>query len=161
MKIVDEAKYLAKRRATLFANAIRKEIGCVEFQGYADKVTGYGYSKFFGKTVYAHRLAWELDCGPIPDGLQINHTCDNKLCINTAHMYLGTHLDNMSDAKERARFKRFRGEQNAQAKLTEMDVMQILGDRRTHHSIAAEFGVSRSAVQIIKAGKRWRHVQQG
>lgn len=50
--------------------------------------SGYGQMRWAGKICLAHRLAWSLVNGPIPDGMQVNHRCHNKLCCNTAHMEL-------------------------------------------------------------------------
>ncbi len=150
----DQARYIARRRASLRARAVITDSGCLEVGGYADPQTGYVYAKFNGKTVYAHRLAWELENGEIPADMQINHRCDNKRCIRVAHLYLGTHQENMDDGKERNRFKRLSGERNGQARLTDKQVAAILADGRSQRAIAADYGVSRSAVQLIKAGKR-------
>lgn len=53
------------------------------------------------RRVYAHRWAWEHFRGPIPDGLQVNHHCDNSLCVNPDHLYLGTQDENMHDFQRR------------------------------------------------------------
>lgn len=152
----DQARYLARRRASLRARAVLTDSGCLEVGGYADPLTGYVYAKFNGKTVYAHRLAWALENGEIPADMQINHHCDNKRCIRVSHLYLGTHQENMDDGKERNRFKRLSGEKNGQAKLTDGQVAEVRADGRSQRTIAADHGVSRSAVQLIKAGKRRR-----
>ena len=65
--------------------------------------TGYGaFRTDEGRTVTAHRFAWELEFGPTD--LQINHHCDNRGCARTSHMYAGTHQNNMNDAIARNRF---------------------------------------------------------
>ena len=79
--------------------------GCMEWSGRVDR-KGYGRVTVNGKHLAAHRFAWELANGPIPDGLHIRHfVCDNPPCCNPEHLLPGTHADNMADmvAKGRGR----------------------------------------------------------
>ncbi len=64
---------------------------------------GYGYLRDGESTVLAHRFAWASLNGPIPDGGQILHHCDNPPCCNPEHLYVGTHADNMRDMANRGR----------------------------------------------------------
>ena len=64
---------------------------------------GYGDFRQDGKHKLAHRAAWELVNGPIPDGIHVLHRCDNRLCVNPAHMFLGSNKDNMRDKVRKGR----------------------------------------------------------
>jgi uncharacterized protein (DUF433 family) len=64
---------------------------------------GYGAFRIDGKDRRAHRVAYQLSRGPIPDGLLVRHTCDNPPCCNPNHLLLGTHADNVADRRERKR----------------------------------------------------------
>ena len=75
---------------------------CLEWQGYSDR-DGYGTFESGYKTVRAHRVAWELAHGPIPDGLHVLHKCDNPPCVQDEHLFLGTEADNAADRDAKGR----------------------------------------------------------
>jgi len=114
---------------------------------------GYGELRWEGRPQYAHRLAYTEYVGPIPEGMQVLHSCDNRGCVNDEHFFLGTHTDNMADkiAKGRAA----RGERIGSAKLTEAQALAIRADPRPQHVIAAAYGVLPNNVSRIKSGHRW------
>lgn len=64
---------------------------------------GYGQFRIGGRSVGAHRVAWELTNGPIPNGLHICHHCDNPPCVRPSHLFAGTHSVNMQDAMNKGR----------------------------------------------------------
>lgn len=67
---------------------------CIIYTGYTDKL-GYGKLSAYGKPMLAHRFAWELEKGPIPDGLYLDHICHNPSCCKIEHLRLATQKLNM------------------------------------------------------------------
>lgn len=94
----------SERAASNFWNRIERgpDDACWVWRG-ALVSTGYGQTRWYGRQVPAHRVAYELVKGPIPDGHLIRHTCDNPPCCNPAHLLPGTPLDNARDRTERGR----------------------------------------------------------
>ena len=64
---------------------------------------GYGFVKWHGRPRLAHRIAYTLTYGPIPDGIEVMHICDTPACCNPSHLRLGTHADNMADMANKGR----------------------------------------------------------
>ena len=88
--------------AERFWPKVHKGPTCWIWNAYTDKL-GYGYigaGGWHGGKLCAHRVAWELTRGPIPDGLWVLHKCNNPPCVNPDHLYLGTQADNMRDAAD-------------------------------------------------------------
>ncbi len=107
--------------------------------------------------ISAHRVSWEIHCGNIPDGLHVLHTCDNKICVNPNHLFLGTNADNVRDKKEKG--FQIRGTQMGTSKLSENDVIEIRNIKEvvglSNAYLARLFGVSSSSISNIINRKRW------
>lgn len=132
--------------------------GCREWTRGKDW-DGYGIVRIEGRSYRAHRVAWELENGPIPEKMLVCHTCDNPPCIEISHLFLGTSLDNNRDRQEKGRSSNRRGEKCPTAKLTWEKVAKIralAASGKTHTSIAPLFGVTREAVSTIVRGERWK-----
>jgi hypothetical protein len=136
--------------------------GCWLWRG-AIKDTGYGVLQRGRRgqgLVRAHRFAYEHFVGPVPDGLELRHSCDVRHCVNPAHLSVGTRADNMRDMVERGRWTprpAMRGERNGNARLTTDQALAIRQDMRTLREIARDFGVSISTASLIRRGSRWAH----
>ena len=122
---------------------------------------GYGAFGIEGKLLRAHRVAYSLVHGPIPDGLWVCHHCDNKGCVKPSHLFLGTNSDNQNDSVAKGRNADKRGEKNGQSKLREDDVHEI---RRLYSLgvmqilLAKMWRISRSHVSGIITRTKWRHI---
>jgi hypothetical protein len=119
------------------------------------KLKGYGLFTFAGGSRRAHRIAWEMENGPIPAGLHVLHVCDNPSCVRVSHLRLGTHADNMRDAAEKGRTAS--GLRNYNAKLSETQVREIYEARQRGvvcPVLAEQYGVSRVAIFHIGHGRR-------
>ena len=81
---------------------VRSDSECWEWQA-CSMLRGYGALTINYKTSYAHRVSWEIANGPIPDGTFILHSCDNRLCVNPAHLRPGTAKENTQDMFTRGR----------------------------------------------------------
>lgn len=121
---------------------------------------GYGYFRYGDRMVAAHRVSYAHFIGPIPRGAFVTHRCDIPVCVNPAHLELGTNATNMQDAATRGRIAR--GERHHGARLTENDVREI----RSLHAggmgcaaIAARYGMSQTHIYDIAARRYWAHVQ--
>lgn len=138
--------------------------GCWLWLGSKRSQNGYGRIKAGGRTVPAHRYAWELFRGPIPDGMIVCHKCDVPPCVNPNHLFVGTHKDNAADRDTKGRAGKTgaknprRGTDNHAAKLSPALVRKIRRDKRPQYVIAEEYGMSQAAIWAVKARVTWRQV---
>lgn len=139
-----------------FREKVRKvKSGCHEWTSCL-MPNGYGQISRNNRAEYAHRVAWELANGPIPEGLFILHHCDNRKCVNPNHLFLGTFDDNMADMVSKQRHAR--GDSNGRRKLNSKQVREIRSAIGTHQEIGRRFGVTPSLVSMIRSGRIWKSV---
>jgi HNH endonuclease len=124
----------------------------------ASTVNGYGRLDH----ILAHRYSYEQNIRPVPEGLEVLHSCDNPGCVNPRHLWVGTHQDNMTDRNMKGRSSAPVGEQHGSHKLTEEEVRAI---RRiaesgicTQQYLANMFGVSDQTIHRIVHRKNWKHL---
>lgn len=131
--------------------------GCLIWLGGQSR-NGYGYATYNGRQEGTHRIAWRINKGPIPYGMSVLHKCDNKLCTNCDHLFLGTHADNMRDMRIKGRDNHAKGQDHCRAKLSEEDVIAIMQDERSSTILARIYGVRHQSITSIKRRETWRHV---
>ena len=122
---------------------------------------GYPICKIKNKTHKVSRVVYEIFRGKIPKEFDICHRCDTPACINPKHLWAATSKENMHDCVKKGRFADHHGENNPRAKLTELDVQEILSFRRpgiTGVNIAKRFGVSSTIIYSIWNNKSWRNI---
>lgn len=117
---------------------------------------GYGQASTVSERVTtAHRVSYEAFHGLIPPGMLVQHSCDNKWCVNPEHLSLGTDATNARDKQHKGR---------AAKKLLPGDVLRIrssVSAGEAKRAVARRFGVSQRSVQRICDGHVWRHVSAG
>ena len=135
------------------ARLIPGENGCLEWTGYR-MPTGYGTIKVDGKKQLAHRVAWMLANGEIPEGLQVLHTCDNPACCAVDHLFLGTHDDNMADKVSKGR----QGRTGSGNRVVDSDMAHFMfilaAEGHSKVAIGKRLGVHNATVCRYLSGKR-------
>jgi hypothetical protein len=139
------------------------------------RTTGYGQFHLRGRSWSAHRLVWVMTKGDIPEGLHILHACDNPLCVNPDHLFLGTHFENMMDRTVKKRTASginhgsitkpdaiVRGSRRRNSKLKEHEIEEIRSiyskGGSTYKELAKKFGVHPPHIGRILKGRAWSHV---
>jgi hypothetical protein len=121
---------------------------------------GYGDIRWNGSHQLAHRVSWEIHCGPIPDDMCILHKCDNRSCVNPHHLFLGTRGDNNRDRENKGRGNQPKGEQSGRVKLTWKQVHEIrylyTNTETSYPKLARQYNVSHVLIGHIVRGKIWK-----
>ena len=135
--------------------------GCWTWLGWREPVGGYGRFKIKNVQHPAHKYSYLFAKGGVPAGMLVCHKCDNRLCVNPAHLFLGTPADNMRDRDAKGR--QARGERSGMATLKESDVRAIRSLYRsggfTQQKLAWIYGVAQTKVSDVVNRKTWKHVE--
>lgn len=139
----------------LFLDKLLVDDGCWIWTARRNAL-GYGTVKFNvappheapeWRTLLAHRAAWMLFRGEIPEGMLVCHHCDNPACIRPDHLYLGTNADNAADRDAKGRQGK---------KLTREQAYAVRASTARTGEIARSFGITKGMVWLIKTGKAWQ-----
>ena len=134
---------------------IRGEDECWEWKEYKDP-KGYGRITVNGYSRKAHRIAWILIYGDIPNGFNVLHHCDNPPCCNGKHLFLGTNADNTRDM-----IRKGRDRHPGHPKLIEIQIREIRKSRQeglTLQEIAQLYSISDQHISDICQRKYWKHI---
>lgn len=144
-------------KARILNKCRMSETGCWVWTGPQN---GKGYGVFYvgTKNRHAHRCSFEVFKGQIPDGLHVRHRCDTPLCVNPAHLVLGTAKDNAGDRQMRGRGHQLRGELIGTSKLTKQDVLDIRSSKLGDKDLSEKYGVAPSHIWLVRTGRAWKHV---
>lgn len=139
---------LTEKSIERFLKYVRRdsESDCWLWTG-AKQSDGYGQFGLNGTPRKAHRVAYTLWRGTIPENLLVCHTCDHRNCVNPAHLFLGTPSDNAADMKRKGRAAR-----GKKVKLTDRDVREIQALRERgviQPALASRFGVARQTITRV------------
>jgi hypothetical protein len=116
-------------------------LACWEWVG-AISTEGYGACNNRENCQRAHRVSWELHHGPIPAGMSVLHSCDNRLCVNPHHLHLGTHRDNMDEVVKRGRRAQYSAD-------TVEAIREAHSGGMSYAVLTLRFGVSRATIWKI------------
>ncbi len=158
-KDIDAPSYFDKTPKERLFERVVKTTSCWNWTGSTRPTGWYGCISVNGKNVSTHRLSYEIHIGPIPKGLCVLHKCDNPLCVNPDHLFLGTSKDNVIDSVDKGR--NAKGEFCNKLNMTEGDVRIIrdlvsAGCKQCY--IVDFFGLKKMTVGEIVRRKTWKHI---
>jgi len=144
-----------------FARHVNKTNYCWQWTGPTDG--RYGTIGFRGnRSAKAHRVSYVINIGEIPDGCHVCHKCDNTLCVNPDHLFIGNHTTNMRDMMSKGRGNKPFGIKCGASKLSDNEVIEIRNKYQTglysQRKLSKTFKVSQSTIWNVVNNRQWRHI---
>jgi len=164
---MSEEEKLQRLKKSFEKHVIRQE-GC---WGWKGPIAKGGYPVMSCRRAIGsdrgHKASWIIHRGQIPKYMHVCHACDNPICTNPDHLWVGTHQQNNDDKMEKGRHKfhlppHKPGSSNGASKLTEDQVREIkilIRSGRSCYGISKDFNVSKQTILRIKNGVNWSHVE--
>jgi len=147
-------------------NRFKELVGNVETENCIELAPALnGYARFYAdyRRFRAHRLSYAVFVGPIPKGMLVCHSCDNRCCVNPGHLWLGTQRENLQDASQKGRLNgggpgprkpRAPFERKAQRKYSTQLVTDIRSGKISVAEASRKHGITRSYAYLIKSGAK-------
>lgn len=165
MKEIIPLDAVSEADEVLFWESVRSGPKCWEWQG----TKTHKYGRFYiGRRMFrAHRVSWVIHYGPIPRGLLVCHSCDNRPCVRPDHLFIGTAQDNTDDCVQKGRFYSPRikdyahADRHGQAKLTSETAVAAFNEVALGASLvdtARKYGVTKNVIESLVRGLTWRSV---
>lgn len=148
--LVESPEYIQKLALRFSQKSKPHTNGCIMWEG--SRVGFYGQIKVANKNELAHRVALMLSGKNVPTNLDVLHKCDNGLCVNPNHLFIGNHSDNMADKAQKGR---------APSKLTAAKVRWVkhqLAAGKSCNSLAVKLGMNPHAISDIRDRITWKHI---
>jgi hypothetical protein len=147
----------------LFSKSFSPEpnTGCWIWTGYIG-VGGYGHMSVRNRKKtdhkYAHRHSFERSNGPVPHGMIVLHSCDNRWCVNPEHLSVGTHQENMDDMVSRGR-SLVNNKNSAKIDIETARKVYMATLLYSQTEVARQFSISQPLVSMIRNGRVWPEVK--
>lgn len=158
------ARFAPMTKLDIVQRSKRAKNGCWNWTRCID-ATGYGMMGIHrpnkNTSEHAHRIAWRVWYGAFDSSLYMCHKCDNRRCVNPAHLFVGTPSQNQVDSKEKGRANRPHCEHHPKAKLNRRQVSFIRANYSYRHpknggcALGRRFGVSSNQILRIVRGQSW------
>lgn len=152
--LTEEARFLKRV-------IVKNNDECWEWTGSRNQKEWHGqWRNKAGEIELTHRASWRLFKSEIPGGLCVLHRCDNPICVNPTHLFLGTQSDNSNDMwqKGRARPATSLGEKHGMSKLNVNAVLEIRSSQLSGVELAKKFGITPTTVCDVRKRRIWKHV---